>query len=308
MSSRAILAVLSCLAVLFLLSCRLDIKYGRYAVVYGIADYQDTDINDLTYSDDDAISFSQLLTQQGYLVTLRVDAAAGRANLLADFATVAATAKEDDLFVFYYSGHGGQDYPDSGPSKEKSPNSDSPDEWIYPYDTAVNGSIDAATAISDDDLVALLRTITSKKKIVIIDACNSGGFIANQLEADAIPTPYQGSDESLAEALSRAISLYANFDGSSSDIPPGEAMVISASGERELSWEGLYGHGVMTYFLLKSDTRGDQNGDGYVTVSETYDYMRQAINLEWNALYGLDYAFSPHVSGGPVDYVLFTAR
>jgi hypothetical protein len=111
--------------------------------------------------------------------------------------------------------------------------------------------------------------------------------------------------------------MYANFDGSSADIPPWDALVISASGERESSYESpdklgqgpLYYHGVFTYFLLQSERNADHNGDGYITVTEAYYYARNRINTEWNLSYGYPVdAFSPHVSGGPVDYVLFEAR
>ena len=64
----------------------------------------------------------------------------------------------------------------------------------------------------------------------------------------------------------------------------------------------------MTYFLLESAERGDVNGDNYITVSESYFYIYNHINKDWNPvayLNGADVYF-PHISGGPVDYILFT--
>ncbi|MEE9309210.1 MAG: hypothetical protein V3V57_16950, partial [Spirochaetia bacterium] len=124
---------------------------------------------------------------------------------------------------------------------------------------------------------------------------------------------YSEGPDSLVEALSDALYLYNNFDGYGSDISPADALVIAASGEREFSYEfsysgGLYDHGLMTYFLLKSATNGDLNRDGYITVSESYYYIYKSINANWNhTWYAQLYdVLFPHVSGGPIDYVLFT--
>ena len=159
--------------------------------------------------------------------------------------------------------------------------------------------------------------ISCRRKVLILDSCNSGGFIGNELEADGVPPSLLEGDRSPAVNLADAISMYANFDGSSADIPPWEAMVISASGEQEYAYESpdqsgqgpLYSHGVLTYFLLQAEHGADRNGDGYVTVTEAYDFVRTRIKNEWNLRNGYaNDAFSPHVSGGPVDYVLFQTR
>jgi hypothetical protein len=115
----------------------------------------------------------------------------------------------------------------------------------------------------------------------------------------------------LGTLLARAVRLYANFDGSSADIPPWEALVISAAGERELSYEmgSPFNHGVFTFYLLEAAQDGDLNGDGWVTATEAFAYARDRVYRFWNLYYGFpSLAFSPHVSGGPVDYVLFEAR
>ena len=84
--------------------------------------------------------------------------------------------------------------------------------------------------------------------------------------------------------------------------------MLAAAGEQEFSWESLsFQHGVFTYFLLESATSGDRNSDGFVTVSEAYDYVRRSIDDRWNATSFYDERFAPHLSGGPVDYVLFTS-
>jgi hypothetical protein len=150
--------------------------------------------------------------------------------------------------------------------------------------------------------VEAFTDIKARKKVIIIDACNSGGFIGNELEA--------GDGENILDLAARAIRLYANFGDESADIPPWKALVLSAAGERELSYEmGLpYNHGVFTFYLLQSEYDGDLDHDGWVTVTEAFAYTQEMIYRDWNSLFGSSAAFSPHVSGGPVDYVLFEAR
>jgi hypothetical protein len=216
---------------------------------------------------------------------------------VADRDTIAAVATIDDLFVFYFSGHGGQTIAGTNGGTENTPDSDSEEEYIALYDAG----------LTDDELATLVRTIPCVRKVVILDACFSGGFIGNSLEADAIPPNYseEGSN-GLFGSLGNAIYLYANFQDYGSDIPPGEALVIAASGEQDYAYE-TDDNGVMTGYLLESATLGDLNRDGYITVSESYFYIYRNINKYFNKLYGPSGdAFFPHVSGGPVDYVLFT--
>ncbi|MBN2551854.1 MAG: caspase family protein [Spirochaetales bacterium] len=315
MMIRSVMALAAAAALLAVLaSCKLELNYDKYAIVYGISDYPpagyDSNSNDLEYPDDDARDVAALLTSQGFQVVLRVtdhgtgDKDANRAQLIADFDEAATTANlgQDDLFVFYYSGHGDQ-VPQTAGSSEDSPDSDAYDESLILVDETVADII----SLNDDELAALLRTIPCVRKVVVIDACNSGGFIANAAEADAIQPDYTYGSDGLFATLADAIHLYANFQDYGSDIPPEEALVIAASGERESSFDGYYEHGVMTYFFLESASRGDRNRDGYVTVSESYNYVYRKIQANWNnTWYGLSYdVFFPRVSGGPVDYILF---
>lgn len=300
-----LLAGVCCLSLALLAACAQDIPYDKYAIVYGVADYQ-VGISDLSYPDDDALAMEALLTDptQGYQVLRRIDSAATKANLLADIASVAAAAKEEDLFVFYYSGHGGQ----AGTGAEGE-GSDSANEWIFLYGS--DDSANLSLTFSDDQLLDAFSAIPCRKKVIILDSCNSGGFIGSALEADSTPPSAYDSSDGVAALAARALKLYANFGETSADILPWEALVLSASGEQEFSYENgsPYYHGVFTYYLLQADQEGDDNGDGWVTATEAFDYARRMINRDWNLYYGFaGMAFYPHVSGGPVDYVLLKAR
>jgi hypothetical protein len=227
-------------------------------------------------------------------------------NLIADFNDAATTANLDleDLFLFYFSGHGSQISPGT---LELTPDTDEEDEAIALVDDAAIVPTDERTTVyvTDDTLAQLLRAIPCARKVVILDACFSGGFISNALAADAIPPEYYDGSKGFFGTLGDAIYLYANFQDYGSDIPPGEALVIAATGEQDVAYE-TGDNGVMTGFLLESATKADYNFDGYITVSESYFYIYRNINKHFNQLYGSNgFAFFPHTSGGPVDYILF---
>ncbi len=284
----------------------------RYALVYGISKYIDSfdegqDIN-LTYTDDDAISVASFLAERGYSVTLRTNKDASKAQFEADINMLNGEVNENDLVLFYYSGHGAQTS-DVKPALKgiEPPDRDPDDEWIFLYGSIyydTNGSLvlDSDKTYTDDSLAEELKVLNNNKKVVILDSCNSGGFIGNYLEADRVPQTITDKQLSMNEILKKAIDLYVNYDSnrsSSPDIPPDDAIVISAAGESEFSYESSsIGHGIFTYYLLQADPNADLNGDGFVTTIELYSFTKAAIELS-------RYPFSPHVSGGPEDFILF---
>jgi hypothetical protein len=290
-------------AVLGILGCGFTIDYDSYALVYGISDYLPATINDLDYCHLDASDMEALLQSRGFLVVSRTDnPSSGTSNVTrtqieSDISSVAAQAKPEDLFIFFFSGHG--HFVSSSGSEP--PEGDILDEVIVLNDPGPPVAVDYLT---DDELAALIRQISCMRKVVIIDACYSGGIIGNSLETDRIPPDYDGF-VSRPGVLESAITLYANFTDETADISPYDALVISASGEMEYSFESpSISHGVFTYYLLEAADRGDFNRDGYLTVVEAFSYVRKAIDAVWNPEHPFN-QFSPHVSGGPVDFVLF---
>lgn len=134
-----------------------------YAVMVGISDYPGTG-NDLPLTAEDARKLQQALARQGTLapesVTL-IDAQATRAGLRQAFQRVAAAAGPDDLFLFFYSGHGNQV---RAPVSATEP--DGKNETIE----MVDGSI------TDDELNQMFQQVRSQTALLILDSCFSGGF------------------------------------------------------------------------------------------------------------------------------------
>ena len=295
-------------ALLIATGCTLDTTPpGGYAIVYGISLY-DPEFEEgefltlnLTYSNDDAIAVADMLEEAGYEVILRIDTQATLANLVSDIGDVSTRVGKEENFIFYFSGHGARLNITADDSAGTEPDGrDILDEWIFLY-----GSIDDArlsdldAALSDDQIVTLLDDVPTERKIIILDACNSGGFIGSEIEVDLTP---QDSDGEGGEKFLDAVRKYLAIPESEPvDIPSSEALVITAAGEQEDTYEtGAYGHGVFTYHLLNSRREADGNNDGYITVGECVDYASAMIDAWWTAP-----SFVPRISGGPVDFVLF---
>ena len=296
-------AFIGLVILLTLASCALTVEYDRYAVVYGISEYGPLTgdaVSSLEYCDEDAVEMSTLLENQGYFVTRRIDDEATWSQLKADLKYVRETATANDLFIFYFSGHGGQNTDLPGKGGEPS-EGDNRTEAIY---LTQDGEL---RMVDDDKLGDLISEIPSRMRIVLLDACNSGGFIGNTEEIDRIPSDYEGEEKDLVETYKKSLILFNNTDGKLADIPPETALVIGASGERELAYETSdLEHGLFTYFLLESAVQGDANEDGVVTPVEAYAHIREGIEQSLQ-VYARD-KFEPRISGGPTDYILFSTQ
>jgi hypothetical protein len=297
------------------LGCKLgpDDFPGGVAVIYGVAEYTNL-TNDLAYTDDDGRGMRDLFVAKYGSANvifresdgIAVDDAT-LAQLEVDLQTAAGMVGPGDNFFFYFSGHGGQ--AESLPESREGTGFDSLNELLFfqdaDYDTGT--STWTAGALTEDELLALIDPIPTNRKFVVIDACNSGGFVGSSGDIDLTPQDYDYGGG--GGGLSQAIDLYIRYpEIGSSDIPSDEAIVLSAAGEREFSYEagGSFEHGIFTYFFLETPSRGDLNGDGAVTIDEAFRYTSDRIDSVWNTSFSFD-QFHPHVSGGPVNYVLFSA-
>jgi hypothetical protein len=307
---RTLFAAWAALSLFTLASCAPDLPSpSGYAVVMGIADYQNVDgLKDLTYTDDDVLSMASLLAEKGYDVTSFIDEtvsennpAATRANLQARISSIASSIGEEETFILYFSGHGGSD----SSNGEEPESRNSYNEFIV-----LNKVGDPFTydLLYDDELSDMIAGIKAKKKIVILDSCNSGGFIGSSGSVDAVSQDVYDAGTGVYSVftngiLGKAISLYFSYPESDADISSGEAFVFAAAGEEEESNESSYvSHGIFTYFFLSGAREADDNDDGYITVLELYDYVFRKLQ----DYYGYsEFSFLPHISGSPMDFVLF---
>jgi hypothetical protein len=136
-----------------------------WTVSVGISDYPGAG-NDLPECANDAVKIAEALRNQGLTTPEReillTDAQATRANITSALQRVAREARPDDVFVFFYSGHGGQS---DRPSQDRQ-ELDGIDEYLAVYDGP----------ILDDELGRLVDAIRARTTLFALDACFSGGF------------------------------------------------------------------------------------------------------------------------------------
>lgn len=136
-----------------------------YGVFVGISDYGGR-ANDLAYTAEDAHRVAGALQAGAGMrsadAVILTDGQATRANVERAVREVGAKAGPDDMFVFFYSGHGSRV---DRPSPQAS-DPDAIDETIELFDSG----------ITDDEFSQLLNEINPGISMLVLDACFSGGF------------------------------------------------------------------------------------------------------------------------------------
>jgi hypothetical protein len=134
-----------------------------FALLVGVSDYGGR-TNDLPDTDQDAIRIGAALEKAGMLNPASIiltNAEATRASVAAAFERIAALAGPDDLFVFFFSGHG-----DQIPAAAGSGELDGLSETIELRDAA----------LTDREVAAMFARIRTRTALILIDSCFSGGF------------------------------------------------------------------------------------------------------------------------------------
>jgi len=117
----------------------------------------------------DVEAMRSLLIERGFSdadILVLEDEEATRAGIQAAFRTHLGQARQGDVALFYYSGHGHQVTDDDGDER------DGYDEALVPHDNG--GRETGAHYLRDDDLDALKREVATDELVFIIDACHSG--------------------------------------------------------------------------------------------------------------------------------------
>jgi len=279
--------------VMLLSSCSLFISNDSsrhegdfYGLIIGVDEYNSFDV--LNVAVQDASSVSILLKEYDYETALLTNSGATKAAIIDELDKYAQIAAEKDTFLFYFAGHGGYG-PDFGYDEN----------FILPCDES------SIEVIQITELLQKLSEIPGKK-IVLLDACNSGGFVntINETTADTDTLPQEYPSSVLNNYFSDSINAYAaDQDRTYEDI-----WIISAGGDETVNENSeILGHGLFTYSLLTAIITGsDADGDSFVTVSELYAEIfeiQTALNKESMYFHKVKEKHLPHITGGPEDAV-----
>jgi uncharacterized caspase-like protein len=161
-----------------------------------------------------------------------------RNNILAELSNVSRAAGAGDLLLFYFSGHG--IYEDG-------------ESYLLPADARASALVD--TAVPMRRVRKLMDQSPARAKVVIIDACQSGGSIGK--------APVVMSREFIQRVFEEA---------------QGMAVLLSCSpGERSWEWPEKR-RSVFTHFLLEAiGGKADRHGKGFVTVSDANQHVTNGV-------------------------------
>ena len=211
----------------------------RWAVIIGVSDYRNFlpatwgltpvwEMHDLHYPADDAQGLYDDFTPiwGAANVKLLVNSSASRAGIKdAMLNWLDGREDADDTVLVYFSGHGAQ-YEGH--------------EYLLPWDSLTSSY---ANDIRDDEFAGWLAQLESQNLVVILDSCNSGGFVQ--------------------------------------DLTGSSRTVLTACSTDESAWESAsLDHGVFSYYLL--DALGklsqvDANDDYRISAEELFAYAQPKV-------------------------------
>lgn len=232
-----------------------DLVPNIWVVIAGVAEYQDENIPNLNFTTNDAYSLADFYKHPsgGSIpsenLILLTNEKATKENILNALNKNFQKAKEKDLIVFYFSGH--------GLINEKTNNQ----FYLLPYDYV---SENWETAIYYNEIKELFLKSRANRKLWIMDACHSGAAISKLKNMSV--------DSSLAEIKDTKIALL-----TSSNI--GEESLEIRSLER-----GLFSY-YLTEGLLNESPRIDNNRDQFIDIYELFSYAQiktsaRAFNIQ----------------------------
>lgn len=230
-------------------------KTDLFILSIGINQYKNPQYN-LDYAVNDATTFVRTITNGAdslfsSVKTIEIfNEHATKAEITAAINELKTIIGPEDVFVFYYAGHGVMSY-------EKLP--EDSDFFIVTHDvTNLYGetALLRQIAISAHEIMEYSKEITAEKQLFILDACHSGGAL------DAFASRGDGREKTLAQ-LARSTGTF----------------FITASQDAQYANEvGDLQHGLFTYALLEilNGEKGN-NGDDKITVSEMKVYVEERV-------------------------------
>jgi WD40 repeat protein len=219
-----------------------------YVLSVGINQYKNPKMT-LNYAKPDAESFGKVLDEKGSLFKNTelhhlYDGDATRANILNKLEELSGKIRQEDVFIFYYAGHGSM-----------------VDNQFFFIPTESSRLYDLSSlqrdAIEASVLQDKLKNIKALKQLIVMDACQSGGSV------ELLATRGAAEEKAIAQ-LSRSAGIH----------------VMASAGSEQFATEFTeLGHGLFTYLLIKA-LQGDADGapkDGKVTIYELKSYLDDQV-------------------------------
>lgn len=197
-----------------------------YLLAVGINDYNDPKVHDLRCCENDVQSISAVMKKQGTTVVQCLGKTATKHAIISSLDVFCKNAKSDDAIIFFFSGHG---YPGG----------------FCPVDMTRNNN-----GLTYEEVQTIFKNSKAKRKIVIADACFSGGLRKNKSSA-------------------------------TNQNKNGEVMFFLSSRNNEVSQEVPNGqNGQFTKFLVRALGGGaDYNRDRVITAKELFKFVSEGVSV-----------------------------
>jgi WD40 repeat protein len=248
----------------------------KYFIGIGVSNYQDSKMK-LNYSVKDINDLASAFKENDANadITTLTDEKATKENILALKEKLMKTNVDDEVIISL-SGHGIV--------------SKSLDFYYGTFDMDFKNP--ELKGLMYDELDQLLDGIPARKKLLLIDACNSGELDKENTqitENNKLPDNVKGIDIIVTDVQQSELGLQNSFELMQEmfvNLTRGNgAVVISAAGGKQFAYEGgQWNNGVFTYCILKGlkEKAADKNSDGQITVSELKDYVSTQVEILTN--------------------------
>jgi len=253
-----------------------------YFIGFGVSKYRDKALN-LDFAHKDALDLAATFTRMekrygGVKVHTFVDEAVTPASIAAAKGLL-AEATVDDTLVLFIAGHGVHEQ-------------DSAATYYYLTHGADLKNL-TGTAVSFDAIEEILQGVAPRRKLWLMDTCESGEAEPGALAA-ATSTGATG-------LIGRGVKRVLNAAAKAPPVRPylhqreryiyndllrrSGSVVLSSSRGGELSYERAdLANGVFTAQLIEALSRGDASGDGAVTVEELRSFVARGVARETRGL------------------------
>jgi WD40 repeat protein len=219
-----------------------------YLLSIGINKYQNENLT-LTYARPDARAFAEFINKNAGKLFNKIhsftlfDGNATRENILSAIDEIGSTMKKEDVFIFFYAGHG------------------STDNGIFYFITSEITGMYQENKLKDalrvNELQEKFKLLPALKQVVFVDACHSGSSVETLAMRGA-------SEEKALAQLSRSSGIH---------------VMASSESEQQSAEIKSLGHGVFTYVLLEA-LNGKADGapaDSKITVYEIKSYIDDQV-------------------------------
>ncbi len=221
--------------------------------IIGIDQYKNPKYH-LNYAIEDAQAIRDLVNSNGESIFNEINVyflkneECIKENILSTFSEITSTSSLEDVFLFYYAGHGVMS------EEEKS------EFYIIPYDVIQlygNNELLKTRAISASELQEYAKKIPAQKQLYIMDACQSGGM-TEYLTMRGV------AEEKAIAQLARSTGTY---------------WLTSTNSEQLASEVKEIGHGIFTYALILGLQGEAERGtnDNKITVQELSSFLNDKV-------------------------------